>query len=192
MSDVPTDLAETSDASLVIGVGRWQEVALAELYRRHAGAVYGLARRLLRDERLAEEVTQEVFVRLWQAPDRFDPARGSLRSYLLSVTHGRAVDLLRSESSRRAREDRAAATAEASYDLEHEMMDLLTAERVRAAVASLPQAEQEVIELAYFGGHTYREVARITNTPEGTTKTRIRSGMRRLQAALDGIEVEAR
>jgi RNA polymerase sigma-70 factor (ECF subfamily) len=192
MSDVPTDLAETSDASLVIAVGRWQEVALAELYRRHAGAVYGLARRLLRDERLAEEVTQEVFVRLWQAPDRFDPARGSLRSYLLSVTHGRAVDLLRSESSRRAREDRAAATAEASYDLEHEMMDLLTAERVREAVASLPQAEQEVIELAYFGGHTYREVARITNTPEGTTKTRIRSGMRRLQAALDGIEVEAR
>ncbi|HLI43764.1 MAG TPA: sigma-70 family RNA polymerase sigma factor [Acidimicrobiales bacterium] len=192
MSDVPTDLAETSDASLVIAVGRWQEVALAELYRRHAGAVYGLARRLLRDERLAEEVTQEVFVRLWQAPDRFDPARGSLRSYLLSVTHGRAVDLLRSESSRRAREDRAAATAEASYDLEHEMMDLLTAERVREAVASLPHAEQEVIELAYFGGHTYREVARITNTPEGTTKTRIRSGMRRLQAALDGIEVEAR
>lgn len=184
------DPSSASDASLVIAVGRWQEPALAELYRRHAGAVFGLARRVLRDGRLAEEVTQEVFLRLWREPERFDAARATLRSYLLTVTHGRAVDLLRSESSRRNREDRSAVAEEARYDIENEVFEVLTAERVRAAVASLPHEEQRAIELAYFGGHTYREVAVLTGEPEGTTKSRIRSAMRRLQVSLSPLEVE--
>jgi RNA polymerase sigma-70 factor (ECF subfamily) len=182
--DVITDLSSMSDASLAISVARWQETALAELYRRHAGAVYGLARRVLRDATLAEEVTQEVFVRLWREPERFDPARGSLRSLLLAMTHGRAVDLLRAEGSRRAREERARLTATAGYDLEQEVFDITTAERVREAVAALPDGERRAIELAYFGGHTYREVARIVGEPEGTVKSRIRAGMRRLNQAL--------
>ena len=97
-------LADMSDAALVVGVGRWRNDALAEIYRRHGGAVYALARRVLNDMTDAEEVVQEVFLRLWNAPEKFDPERGSLRSYLLAQGHGRAVDLLRADSSRRRRE----------------------------------------------------------------------------------------
>ena len=154
-----SDLSSASDASLAMAVARWQEEALAEIYRRHAGAVFGLAKRLIFDAVLAEEVTQEVFVRLWREPERYDPTPGSLRTFLLSVTHGRAIDILRSEMSRRAREERSRAVAEAGYDLEQEVFDLTTAERVRKAVAKLPGVERKAIELAYFGGHSYREVA---------------------------------
>ncbi len=189
---VISDLSTASDASLAMAVARWQEEALAEIYRRHAGAVFGLAKRLIFDAVLAEEVTQEVFVRLWREPERFDPTRGSLRTFLLSVTHGRAIDILRSETSRRAREERTRSVAEASYDLEQEVFDLTTAERVRQAVAKLPGVERKAIELAYFGGHSYREVAAIENEPEGTIKSRIRSGLRRmgrdLDAAVKGTE----
>src|SRR5437870_9896859 len=101
MSTKPYDLNDASDATLVVAIGRWRQDALAEAYRRHAGAVFALARRLLPAVALAEEVVQEVFLRLWNVPDKFDPSRGSLRSYLLAQTHGRAVDLLRSETSRR-------------------------------------------------------------------------------------------
>jgi RNA polymerase sigma-70 factor (ECF subfamily) len=182
---VISDLSSASDASLAMAVARWQEEALAEIYRRHAGAVFGLAKRLIFDAVLAEEVTQEVFVRLWREPERYDPTRGSLRTFLLSVTHGRAIDILRSEMSRRAREERSRAVAEAGYDLEQEVFDLTTAERVREAVAKLPGVERKAIELAYFGGHSYREVAVIENEPEGTIKSRIRSGLRRMGPELD-------
>ncbi|MGP8209239.1 MAG: sigma-70 family RNA polymerase sigma factor [Acidimicrobiales bacterium] len=182
---VISDLSSASDASLAMAVARWQEEALAEIYRRHAGAVFGLAKRLMFDAVLAEEVTQEVFVRLWREPERFDPTRGSLRTFLLSVTHGRAIDILRSEMSRRAREERSRAVAEAGYDLEQEVFDLTTAERVRKAVAKLPGDERKAIELAYFGGHSYREVAALENEPEGTIKSRIRSGLRRMGRELD-------
>jgi RNA polymerase sigma-70 factor (ECF subfamily) len=170
-----------------MAVARWQEEALAEIYRRHAAAVFGLAKRLIFDGVLAEEVTQEVFVRLWREPERYDPTRGSLRTFLLSVTHGRAIDILRSEMSRRAREERSRAVAEARYDLEQEVFDLTTAERVRQAVAKLPGVERKAIELAYFGGHSYREVAVIENAPEGTIKSRIRSGLRRMGRELDAV-----
>jgi RNA polymerase sigma-70 factor, ECF subfamily len=178
---VISDLEAASDASLVVAVGRWQEEALAEIYRRHAGAVFGLAKRLLFESALAEDVAQEVFVRLWHEPERFDPKRGSLRTFLLTMAHGRAVDLLRSELSRRGRDERARLVAEASYDLGQEVSDMATAERVRQAVARLPGAERTAIELAYFGGHTYREVAAMQNEPEGTVKSRIRSGLRRME-----------
>ena len=179
-----TKFSSASDASLAISIGRWQEEALAEAYRRYGGVVFGLARRLLFDYVLAEEVSQEVFVRLWREPERFDPARGSLRTYLLTMAHGRAVDLLRSERSRHAREERSTAVAEAGYDLEQEVCELATADRVRQALASLPGTERKAIELAYYGGLTYREVAADQNEPEGTIKSRIRSGLRRMQGAL--------
>lgn len=174
------DLSAASDASLAMAVARWQEEALAEIYRRHSGAVFGLARRVLYDGALAEEVTQEVFVRLWKEPERFDPARGALRTFLMSMAHGRAIDILRSEASRRAREQRTRAVAEAPYDIEQEVFELATAEKVRAVLASLPESERSAIELAYFGGHSYREVAVMQNEPEGTIKSRIRSGLRRM------------
>src|SRR3954454_20931980 len=128
-------LSEMSDAALVVAIGRWRNDALAEVYRRHAGAVFALARRVLSDSAAAEEVVQEVFLRIWNAPEKFDSDRGSLRSYLLAQCHGRAVDLLRSETSRRRREERdVRRTAEAGYDLEREVWDLTVAERVKDVV----------------------------------------------------------
>ena len=178
-------LQEMSDGGLVVAIARYREDALAEAYRRHAGAVFALARRVLADLTTAEEVVQEVFLRLWTQPDKFDPDRGSLRSYLLAQTHGRSVDLLRSDTSRRRREEREARqTAEAGYDLEHEVWDLTVADRVKEVVAVLPMAERRAIELAYFGGHTYREVAVLLGEPEGTVKSRIRAGLQRMRSAL--------
>lgn len=179
------DLTTASDAAVVVAIGRWRQDALAEAYRRHAGAVFGLALRVLADRALAEEIVQEVFLRLWDHPDRFDAERGSLRSYLLAQCHGRAVDVVRSETSRRAREDRDhLQRAEAGYDLEHEVWDIVVADHVRQVLDQLPAAERQAIELAYFGGATYREVAAMLDQPEGTVKTRIRSGLHRLRAGL--------
>ncbi|HVM07475.1 MAG TPA: sigma-70 family RNA polymerase sigma factor [Acidimicrobiales bacterium] len=184
-------LKDMSDAALVVAIGRYRDDALAEVYRRHAGAVFALARRVMNDRELAEEVVQEVFLRLWNAPDKFDPARGSLRSYLLAHTHGRAVDFLRSESSRKRREESdARRAAEGGYDLEHEVWDLAVADHVKAAIDLLPEGERQAIELAYFRGHTYREVAVMLEQPEGTVKSRIRSGMRRLANELAAVGID--
>jgi RNA polymerase sigma-70 factor (ECF subfamily) len=183
-------IEEVSDAQLVTSIARYSEVALAEVYRRHGGAVYGLARRVLSDATEAEDVTQEVFLRLWNEPDRYDPARGSLRSFLLTQSHARAVDAVRSTSSRRQRESRdALRTARAAYDLQHEIWDLARADQVGSAMDTLPEEERRAIELAYFDGHTYREVARLLQQPEGTVKSRIRNGMRRMRSALADLDL---
>jgi RNA polymerase sigma-70 factor (ECF subfamily) len=183
-------IEEVSDAQLVTSIARYSEVALAEVYRRHGGAVYGLARRVLNDPAEAEDVTQEVFLRLWNEPDRYDPTRGSLRSFLLAQSHARAVDAVRSTSSRRQRESRDALhTARGIYDLQHEVWDLAMADQVGQAMGALPEEERRAIELAYFDGHTYREVARLLQQPEGTVKSRIRNGMRRMRAALADIDL---
>ena len=190
--DPAGDLTLSSDATLVVAIGRYRQEALAEAYRRHAGAVFALARRLLNEQNLAEEVVQEVFFRLWDAPEKFDAARGSLRSYLLAQCHGRSVDLIRSEQSRRQREVKEhRQRAEAGYDVEHEVWDLAVAEHVREALVDLPEDERKAIELAYFRGHTYREVALILDQPEGTVKSRIRAGMRRMRRSLTDAGVGA-
>jgi RNA polymerase sigma-70 factor (ECF subfamily) len=181
----PDDLRGLSDAQLVVAIGRFHQDALAEAYRRHAGAAFGLALRIVNDRSMAEEVVQEVFLRLWNAPERFDADRGSLRAYLLAQTHGRSVDVVRAETARRGREERdARRTAESGYDLEREVYDLTLAEHVREALDDLGDAERAAIELAYFGGHTYREVAVLLGQAEGTVKSRIRSGLGRLRASL--------
>jgi len=178
-------LRAASDASLVLAVARYHEDALAECYRRHAGAVHGLARRLLSDDALAEEIVQEVFTRLWNLPERFDSERGSLRSFLLAQTHGRSVDLVRAETARRAREEREVRkVATAGYDIEGEVWDLHVSDQVKGALGQLREEERSPIVLAYFGGYTYREVAGVLDEPEGTVKSRIRSGLARLRGEL--------
>ncbi len=182
---MPPSFTYASDGALVVAIGRYHESALAEAYRRHGGAVYGLARRLLREPAVAEDIVQEVFLRLWHDPERYDPERGSLRSFLLALTHGRSIDRLRADHSRREREEREARqAATAGYDLELEVIDYTVAEAVREALAALPTDERQAIELAYFEGHSYREVATALGQPEGTIKSRIRSGLRRLRGSL--------
>ena len=180
-----TMLNQHTDATLVQLVADQHEGALAEVYRRNGGPVFGLAKRLLRDPDLAEEIVQEVMLRLWNNPEKFDETRGSLRSYLLSHTHGRSVDLIRSESARRIREERDAKLAvEAGLSLEEEVWEMALADHVRSALSELDEGERKAIELAYFGGYTYREVAKLLDTPEGTIKSRIRSGLQRLNGLL--------
>ena len=179
------NISEASDTQLVTLIARFDEVALAEVYRRHGGAVFGLARRVLNSAAEAEDVTQEVFLRLWNQPERFDADRGSLRSFLLTQSHGRAVDAIRSLNSRRAREvNDASRTARAGYDMQHEAWDLSLADELQRALAQLPEEERRVIELAYFEGLTYVMVAERLGQPEGTVKSRIRNGMRRMRGAL--------
>ena len=177
--------ARTDDVGLVIAIARYNADAFAEAFRRHAGAVFALARRLLWERALAEEMVQEIFLRLWEHPDRFDQSRGSLRSFLLMDAHARCVDRIRSDSRRRDREERSArAEMVTGYDIDLEAYDLDVAEQVREVMASLSDTERRAIELAYFGGHTYREVARILDQPEGTIKSRIRTGLTRLRTQL--------
>jgi len=179
------DLSIESDASLVIAVARQNSDALEEIYRRHSGVVYGLASRLLHNRSTAEEIVQEVFVRLWNAPDRYDPERGSLRSFLCAQAHSRTIDLLRAETARRRRQENEAMQVTArGVDVETEVANLLAAEQVRSVVAQLPDNERRAIELAYFKGFTYREVAQYLDEPEGTIKSRIRSGLSTMHAKL--------
>ncbi len=186
--------SDLSDASLVVSIGRFHQPALGEAYRRHAGAVFGLAKRLLSDSARAEEVVQEVFLRLWNEPERYDSERGTLRSFLLAHTHGRAVDMIRTDAARRNREEREARgrpAAELGYDVAREVWDLALASHVRDAMATLHPGERAAIELAYFGGLTYREAAEQLAEPEGTVKSRIRSGLLKLRRELNeaGISV---
>ena len=176
---------QLDDAGLVRAIGEHDEGALAEAYRRHADSCFALARRVMLDRALAEEVVQELFVRLWNRPELYEPDRGSLRSFLIAQAHGRSVDLLRAETARRRREERDARERIAEpIDVDREIVNLSEAEAVQTALAALPETERAAIELAYFGGHTYREVAALLEQPEGTVKSRIRAGMLRLRAAL--------
>ena len=137
---------------------------------------------------------QEVFVRLWNEPNRYDPERGTLRSFLLAHTHGRSVDMIRSDVSRRNREEKEAREqAVGGYDVAHEVWDMALAGHVREAMETLQQGEREAIELAYFGGLTYKEVAERLGEAEGTVKSRIRSGLKRLRGELvqAGVSVGA-
>lgn len=179
------ELRAAGDATLVVAIARYRQEALAEAYRRHAGAVHGLARRLLGDDARAEEIVQEVFTRLWDQPERYEAERGTLRAFLLAQTHGRAVDLVRADAARRAREEREVRkVVTPGTDLEGEVWDLHVSEQVREALGELREEERSAIVLAYFGGYTYRQVAEVLDTPEGTVKSRIRAGLARLRGEL--------
>jgi RNA polymerase sigma-70 factor (ECF subfamily) len=166
------------------------ESALREAYRAHAPAVHGLALRVLANEALAEEIVQDVFVRLWEHPERFDVSRGPIRSFLLSMTHSRAVERVRSEASQQRRSAELARQPKGTVADPARLLETEEAQRaVRTALAELPEAQRRPIEMAYFDGMSYREVARALNEAEGTVKYRIRMGMQKLRAALRAREV---
>jgi RNA polymerase sigma-70 factor, ECF subfamily len=177
--------ADTPDHVLVADIARRSDPALAEAFRRYAPAIAGLARRVLGDEGLAQDVVQDVFVGLWDHPDRFDQTRGSLRTLLLTQAHGRSVDIIRTREARKRREDRVAAEPEVPQpEIDAEFLGIAQAEAVREALLALPDAERRVLQLTYFEGHTYRGAAAILGLPEGTVKGRIRSALRRLHDIL--------
>ena len=189
MSD--PSVSDATDAALAVLVARRDERALEQVYRRHAGPMLHLATRVLRDSALAEEVVQEVLLRLWAKPERFDAGRGSLRAFLLADAHGRCVDMVRADEARRRREtaDGRRALAPVANAVESEALATLAAEGVRRAIGVLPPAEREALELAYLDGHSYREVARLLDEPEGTVKSRIRAALNRLRGTLEPSEV---
>ena len=178
-----------SDASLVARIAVGDERALQMIYERYSPLVYGLSRRVTASTAHAEEITQEVFVYLWQNPDRFDAERGTLRAFLGAVAHRRSVDEVRRNTRRVAREDLIGGDAtnldmiEISDGVERSQ----TAERVRAAVSSLPEQQREAVLLAYFGGFTFRQVAEQLGIPEGTAKSRLRLGLSKLAVLLEGL-----
>jgi RNA polymerase sigma-70 factor (ECF subfamily) len=178
---------EPSDTALVDAMAGGDESALAILYERWAPAVHGTALRVLGDRGLADDVTQGVFIAIWQTPEAYDAARGSLRSLLVSMAHNRSIDALRSNIARRRREDAHGGRPEAgSFDVVGDTVSAgLLADDVRSAVGALDCDERQAIELAYFGGRTYREVARELDLPEGTVKSRIRRGLERLATLLN-------
>ncbi len=180
------DGARGADHEFVQLIVARDQAAFAAIYRLHGDACFALSRRVLSERSLAEEVVQEVFVKLWNSPERYDAQRGSLRSFLLAQIHGRSVDVLRSERSRKAREERDARKVSVSAidDLEYEVIDLAQAEAVRSALSELSNGERQAIELAYFGGHSYRDVAVLLEQAEGTVKSRIRTGLLRLRASM--------
>ena len=126
-----------------------------------------------------------IFVSIWERPGAFDPERGSLRTWLGTLAHRRAVDYVRREEARRRRTEREASRAVSAPDVEELATALVTAERVRAALDTLPGDQRRAIQLAYFGGKTYRQVAEVLGIPEGTAKSRLRLGLRRIAAALE-------
>ena len=160
------------------------EAALSELYAQFSSFVYGLATRVTANRTTAQDVTQEVFARVWEHPELFDPERGSLRAWLGTLTHHRAVDHVRREEAGRRRAQREA-TASVPLDIEEMATSLAVAERVRLAVDALPEEQRAAVQLAYFGGRTYREVASELGIPEGTAKSRLRVALRRVADALE-------
>ena len=175
------------DGQLVELVAQKDAGALEALYERYGRPAYSLARRILTDETLAQDVVQEVFLSLWRDARRFDAGRGTVATYLLSMTHHRAVDVVRREENlRRWR------TSDEGLELEPDPKarvedEVEASERrteVRAALAELPAAQREALLLAYFGGYTQREVAALVGVPLGTVKTRMAAGMRKMKEAL--------
>ncbi|MGH9027470.1 MAG: sigma-70 family RNA polymerase sigma factor [Acidimicrobiia bacterium] len=176
------------DVTLAARLVTGDQNALGDAYDQYSSFVFGLARRVTADPRAAEDVTQEVFVALWERPQAYDPTRGSLRTWLATLAHRRAVDVVRREEARRRRTEREAARPTSVPNVEESALALVAAEHVRAAVEALPPDQRRAIELAYFGGKTYREVAEVLGIPEGTAKSRLRLGLRRIADTLEGME----
>ena len=169
---------------LLTAVARGDERAYERVYDLTSGWVLGVARKVVRDPALAEEVMQEVLLDVWRRASRFNPALGSGTTWVMTLAHRRAVDRVRSERSQVSRELRAA-TAVIDYDDVTEAVEAsLDAERVRRCLTSLTALQRECVSLAYYGGYSYREVAELLGVPAGTVKTRMRDGLIRLRDCL--------
>jgi RNA polymerase sigma factor (sigma-70 family) len=177
------ELAHLSDEALVALVARSDADALAELYDRHARVAYGLAIRVLRDASLAEDAVQDAFLSVWRGAARFLPERARASTWILTLVHRRAVDLVRREERRRT-EPLEAAPHAGGKDTEEAAWLRLERARVQEALAKLPDQQREAIELAYYGGFTQSELAERLGEPLGTIKSRMFNGLARLRDLL--------
>ncbi|HUZ16478.1 MAG TPA: sigma-70 family RNA polymerase sigma factor [Gaiellaceae bacterium] len=183
-------LAHLSDEALVLMAARSEESALAELYDRYGRAAYGLALRVVRDPALAEDAVQEAFLALWNSAARFVPEKSKASTWILTLVHRRAVDAVRREQRRRADSlDHAPEPSVGGVDEDAWLR--LQRERVQAALRSLPDAQREALELAYYGGFSQSELAERLGQPIGTIKSRMFAGLSRLRELLGepGTEV---
>jgi RNA polymerase sigma-70 factor, ECF subfamily len=183
---VPDDASTVDVDTLLERVARGDRIAFAQLYDRVSGALYGLIRQVLRDPAQSEEVTQEVLLEIWRTAPRFDANRGSAKAWMMTMAHRRAVDRVRSEQASRDRDDKVGAReTQRDFDVVAEAVETrLEQQQVRRALDQLTDLQREAVELAYYGGHTYREVAELLDTPLGTVKTRLRDGLIRLRDTL--------
>jgi RNA polymerase sigma-70 factor (ECF subfamily) len=185
-SVVSRALAHLSDEAVVALCARSDDVALAELYDRFGQIAYGLALRVLRDEGLAEDAVQDAFLAVWRGAARFLPDRGKASTWILTLVHRRAVDLVRREQRRRTEPLPDAEPAGAEGSADDQLWLRLERERVQAALAKLPDQQREAIELAYYGGFTQSELAERLGEPLGTIKSRMFTGLASLRELLEG------
>ena len=176
-----------TDGLLAARLAAGDHTALAEVFDRLAPAVYGNALRVLGHHAAAQDVVQDVFVDLWTHPGRYDPDAGPLRAYLTMQARHRAVDLIRSELRRAARQERSSRMDPGQPDPSpaEQVMASQAAATVRAAIELLPDSQRRIVELAYFRGLTTREAAQAAGIPEGTAKSRLRLALAKLETALD-------
>ena len=160
------------------------EQALAQVVNEFGPVVLGMARKVLVDQGLAEEVAQDTFVALWRRPGSFDPSRGSLQGFLAGVARNKAVDVVRREETRRRAKESLLAEQEATSIQASATESIDERQRVTAALGQLSLPQREALVLAYYGGRTYREVAEELGIPEGTAKTRMRDGLSKLRELL--------
>jgi RNA polymerase sigma factor (sigma-70 family) len=181
---MPRAFAHLSDEAVVALVARSDEAALAELYDRFGRVAYGLAFRILRDQALAEDAVQEGFLAAWRTADRFMPERARASTWLLTLVHRRAVDVVRRENRRRTEPLDREFDAAAESSAEQDAWLRLERERVQAALRRLPDQQREALELAYYGGFTQSELAERLGQPVGTIKSRMFAGLTRLRELL--------
>ncbi|WP_026316143.1 sigma-70 family RNA polymerase sigma factor [Actinokineospora enzanensis] len=181
-----TEQVPPEPEALLLLVARGDEGAFERLYDLVSGPVFGLVRRIVRDPAQSEEVTQEVLLELWRTAARYSPDRGSAMTWVMTLAHRRAVDRVRSAQSATDREDRAhRREATRPFDeVAEQVSTRLEHEQVRRCLSSLTDLQRESVELAYYRGLTYREVAELLDTPLGTIKTRLRDGLIRLRDCL--------